>query len=78
MRQVFERCAGEALPASVVPYFTDAAALLPALNDPPTLILKPGEPSIAYKVDEYCEVQRLEEGTEVYEEIVRRWHSGDR
>ncbi|WP_158895870.1 MULTISPECIES: M20 family metallopeptidase [unclassified Pseudomonas] len=76
VRQVFERCAalhGETLPSSVVPYFTDAAVLLPALNDPPTLILGPGEPSMAHKVDEYCEVQRLEEGTELYGQLLRDW-----
>ena len=34
-----------------VTYFTDASVLKPAFGNPPTLILGPGEPSMAHKLD---------------------------
>jgi succinyl-diaminopimelate desuccinylase len=35
------------------PYFTDASALTPAFNNPPTIILGPGEAAKAHQTDEY-------------------------
>jgi len=55
------------------PYFTDAAYLKPALGDPPTLILGPGDTEMAHKTDEYCEIAKLEEAVEIYERIAQRW-----
>ena len=40
------------LEAKVVPYFTDASLLLPALGNPPCIILGPGEPTMAHQTDE--------------------------
>lgn len=54
-------------------YFTDASALRPALGDPPTIILGPGEPSMAHKTDEYCLVSKLEEAENLFFEIARTW-----
>ncbi|MBW2017724.1 MAG: M20 family metallopeptidase [Deltaproteobacteria bacterium] len=56
-----------------VSYFTDGSALKPALGNPPTLILGPGEPSMAHKTDEFCLLSRIEAAAEIYEEIIRRW-----
>lgn len=55
------------------PYFTDASALTPAYGNPPTVILGPGELELAHKTDEYCQVDRLEQAVELYEQIARRW-----
>jgi succinyl-diaminopimelate desuccinylase len=59
--------------AASVGYFTDASVLKPAYGDPPTLILGPGEPTLAHKTDEYCSVSKIEEATEAYTEIAQRW-----
>ena len=56
-----------------VTYFTDASALTPAFGNPPTIILGPGDPAMAHKTDEYCEISKIEEAVEAYLEIVRRW-----
>lgn len=55
------------------PYFTDASALTPAYGNPPTLILGPGEASMAHQTDEYCFVERIDEAVEIYSELARRW-----
>jgi len=57
----------------VASYFTDASALTPALGNPPTIILGPGEPEMAHKTDEFCYISKIEEATEAYVEIGRKW-----
>jgi succinyl-diaminopimelate desuccinylase len=64
---------GERPVPRAAPYFTDAAALTPAYGGPPTVILGPGELSMAHQTDEYCEVERLEEAVDLFTEIARRW-----
>jgi succinyl-diaminopimelate desuccinylase len=61
--------------ARAVPYFTDAAALTPAYGGAPTVILGPGELTLAHQTDEYCEIARLEQAVEVFTELTRRWCS---
>lgn len=56
-----------------VAYFTDASILTPAFNNPPTVILGPGEPAMAHKTDEFCHISKIEEAAEVYFEIARKW-----
>ncbi len=56
-----------------VTYFTDASALIPAFGNPPTIILGPGDPAMAHKTDECCEISKIEEASEAYLEIARRW-----
>ncbi len=56
-----------------VTYFTDASALRSAMNAPPTLILGPGEPSQAHKVNESCSVSKLEDALEIYTAIMKSW-----
>lgn len=56
-------------------FFTDASVLTPALGHPPTLILGPGEPTMAHKTDEYCHVSKIEEAVEAYTAIVQHWSS---
>lgn len=61
------------LEARVVPYFTDASLLLPALGNPPCIILGPGEPTMAHQTDEYCLLSRLSEAEQLYAGIVQQW-----
>ncbi len=55
------------------PYFTDAAALREGYGAIPTIVLGPGEPRMAHQTDEFCYVERIEEATELYTAIIRRW-----
>jgi succinyl-diaminopimelate desuccinylase len=55
------------------PYFTDASVLTPALGNPPTIILGPGDPEMAHKTDESCSISKIEEAVKVYLEIARKW-----
>jgi succinyl-diaminopimelate desuccinylase len=55
------------------PYFTDASALTPALGDPPTIILGPGEAAKAHQTDEYCSVQRIRHASDIYARIAAAW-----
>lgn len=61
----------EPLIPRVVPYFTDASLLLPALGNPPCIILGPGEPAMAHQTDEYCLVSRLTEAGQLYGTLIR-------
>ncbi len=54
-------------------YFTDAAILSPALGAPPTIIIGPGEPTMAHKTDEYCNLDRILESVEIYKTIMLSW-----
>ena len=56
-----------------VAYFTDASALVSALDSPPTLIMGPGEAVLAHQTDEYCRIDRIEQAVELYEKICMRW-----
>lgn len=59
--------------AKVATYFTDAAALTPAYGSPPTLILGPGEASMAHQTDEYCVLDRVEASVDMYKDIISDW-----
>jgi succinyl-diaminopimelate desuccinylase len=54
-------------------YFTDASVLTPALGGVPTLILGPGEPTQAHKVDEWCELARIDEAVAIYRALIGDW-----
>jgi succinyl-diaminopimelate desuccinylase len=56
-----------------VTYFTDASVLTPAFGNPPTLILGPGEPAMAHKLDEFCYISKIEEAVEAYVKIGDKW-----
>jgi succinyl-diaminopimelate desuccinylase len=58
-------------PPATASYFTDAAALRPALGMPPTLILGPGRPDQAHQTDEFVELQALQEAQAIYAELIR-------
>lgn len=54
-------------------YFTDASLLTPAFGGIPTVVLGPGELALCHQTDEYCLVRRVEQATELYRELARRW-----
>jgi succinyl-diaminopimelate desuccinylase len=51
-------------------FLTDASVLTPWLSYPPTIILGPGEPEMAHQTDEYCYVDKIIEGVNIYKEII--------
>ena len=56
-----------------LPGFTDASVLRPFFGSPPTIILGPGELTMAHKTDEFCYTSKIEEATEAYTEIAKKW-----
>ncbi|UCG93674.1 MAG: M20 family metallopeptidase [Candidatus Aerophobus sp.] len=54
-------------------YFTDASILTPTFDNAPTIILGPGEPTMAHKTDEFCYIDKIEQATEAYFEIAKNW-----
>lgn len=70
---LMKEIAGAETEPAIATYFTDAAALTKAYGYPPTLILGPGEPSMAHQTDEFCHIHRIEEAKAAYTEIARRW-----
>jgi succinyl-diaminopimelate desuccinylase len=70
---LYERRTGTMVDPRGAPFFTDASVLAPALGGVPTLVMGPGEASMAHKTDEYCLVPKIGEAVELYGEIARRW-----
>lgn len=52
------------------PFLTDSSIITPALNNPPTIILGPGETSMAHQTDEFCYINKIEESVEIYKSII--------
>lgn len=52
-------------------YFTDASVLAPALGHLPTVICGPGDPAMAHKTNEYCEVSKIIEAEAIYRSLIR-------
>ncbi len=77
IQRVFHCCARfvGAIEPKVVPYFTDGSVLAPRSREFPVVVLGPGEPDMMHKTDEYCRVDRLLEGVEVYKSLLSDWVS---
>ena len=76
VQRVFGICKpilGEAPEARAMPYMTDAANLRMVYAGAPTLVLGPGEAAMAHQTDEYCNVERIRQSVQIYEEIIRDW-----
>lgn len=76
VQRVFEICKPilkEAPVARTMPYMTDAANLRKVYNNAPTLVLGPGEASMAHQTDEYCNMERIRQSVVIYEAIIRDW-----
>ena len=72
---VMEHLRGAPPRPGYVNFFTDASVLTPALGQPPTLILGPGEPGQAHQTDEFCLVEKIVQAVSMYLEIGRQWWS---
>jgi succinyl-diaminopimelate desuccinylase len=76
MQEIFRMMAaitGERPEPRGIAYFTDASVLTPAYGNPPTVILGPGEPGMAHRTDEFCYTYRIDEATEAYLGIMKKW-----
>lgn len=73
VRQVIGPMLDIPIEARTAKYFTDASVLKPAFDNPPTLILGPGDAGMAHKTDEYCKVPLLYQAVDLYEAIIRNW-----
>lgn len=74
--RVFATCAkyqSERIAPRVVPYFTDGSVLVPQNGTLPTIVLGPGEPDMMHKTDEYCCIDRVHEGVQVYRDLLSDW-----
>ncbi|SFU00700.1 M20 family metallopeptidase [Mesorhizobium sp. YR577] len=74
--KLFSECrdaaAGWTSAAGGANFFTDASVFTPALGGVETIICGPGDPEMAHKTDEYCEVARIGEAVEIYRAIIAR------
>lgn len=76
VRSVFaaaHKIAGAPPATRILPYFTDGSVLRPAYGEPPTVILGPGESSLAHQTDESCSIARLEEAVALYQRLIDEW-----
>jgi len=64
---------GASRPPGASTFFSDASILTPAMGRPMTVILGPGEPGQAHQTDEWCSVQQIHAGVEIYLGILRDW-----
>ena len=67
----FMAATGREAPPTSANYFTDASVLTPALGNVATIICGPGDPAMAHKTDEYCDVAAIGEAVEIYRSIIR-------
>ena len=63
----------EKITTKTASYFTDASALTPAYGGVPTVILGPGEASMAHQTDEFCFVYRIEQAVDIYRTLAEKW-----
>jgi succinyl-diaminopimelate desuccinylase len=70
---VMERQLGQAPQARTVSYFTDGSILKHAYPNAPMVVLGPGQASMAHQTDEFCQVDRVEQGFDAYRELIKAW-----
>ena len=73
VEQLVQSVTGEIQKPSAATFFTDGPILREAFNLPPTLLLGPGEPSLAHQTDESCRLDRIEAACEMYKLIIEDW-----
>jgi succinyl-diaminopimelate desuccinylase len=76
VQEVFEACtpylAARPEPKTIT-FSTDGADLKRGMGGPPTVILGPGEPTLAHKTDEWCSLERLRQSADLFTTLARRW-----
>jgi succinyl-diaminopimelate desuccinylase len=70
--QVTAKIEGRPTDTRVLPFFTDASVLQPAMGCP-TVILGPGEPLMAHQTDEFCYVDKIRKAAEAIVQIACSW-----
>jgi succinyl-diaminopimelate desuccinylase len=78
VQEVFEACTpyldGRPTPKTIT-FSTDGADLKRGFGGAvPAVILGPGEPSLAHQTDEWCSMSRIEQSTELFRGLMRRWN----
>jgi succinyl-diaminopimelate desuccinylase len=63
---------GKTASTGVLPFFTDASVLQPALQCP-TIILGPGEPAMAHQTDEFCYLDKIRTAADAMVRIACSW-----
>ncbi|MFP3386714.1 M20/M25/M40 family metallo-hydrolase, partial [Tritonibacter sp. SIMBA_163] len=58
-----------------VSYFTDASILTPAYGHIPTLVLGPGDASMAHQTNEYCDLAQISAAVEIYSRLIQDWQN---
>jgi succinyl-diaminopimelate desuccinylase len=72
---LLEQMQGQPPLPGYVNYFTDASVLLPAMGNPPAVILGPGLPGQAHQTDEFCQADKITEAAGLYLAIGRQWQA---
>jgi succinyl-diaminopimelate desuccinylase len=70
---IVSRVTGEPPQLGTATYFTDASVFVPVMEGAPTLVLGPGEPTLAHQTDEWCSVERVHQATAIYRELIADW-----
>ncbi|HLX22018.1 MAG TPA: M20 family metallopeptidase [Usitatibacter sp.] len=76
VQEVFDTCTplleGRPTPKTIT-FSTDGADLKRGFGGPPAVILGPGEPTLAHQTDEWCSMGRIEQSTDLFATLMRRW-----
>ena len=76
VQEVFEACTPylDARPTpKTITFSTDGSDLKRGFGGPPAVILGPGEPRLAHQTDEWCSMDRIDQSTELFVTLMRRW-----
>jgi succinyl-diaminopimelate desuccinylase len=76
VQEVFAMCTPflDARPTpKTITFSTDGADLKRGFGGPPAVILGPGEPTLAHQTDEWCSMARIEQSTDLFGQLMRRW-----
>jgi succinyl-diaminopimelate desuccinylase len=76
VQEVFATCTPflDARPTpKTITFSTDGSDLKRGFGGPPAVILGPGEPMLAHQTDEWCSMARIEQSTELFSQLMRRW-----
>jgi succinyl-diaminopimelate desuccinylase len=78
VQQVFDVCTpfvGERPQPRTITFSTDGSDLSRGYGGPPTVIVGPGEPTLAHQTDEWCSLERTRQSVELFSTLMRRWTS---
>src|SRR5688572_2136919 len=76
VQEVFDVCTpfiGERPVPRTLTFSTDGADLGRGFGGPPTVIVGPGEPTLAHQTDEWCSLERTRQSVEMFATLMRRW-----